>query len=62
MVRATSLGPTLFPIVFAGLVGRLMRTISVWRAQRGVKLGVWELLQQHRTFTNSKIVLGTAAW
>ncbi|MCJ1302013.1 hypothetical protein MMC08_004814 [Hypocenomyce scalaris] len=44
IVRATSLGPTLFPIIFASLVGRLMRSVSVWRAQNGGKLGFLEQL------------------
>jgi ABC-type sugar transport system permease subunit len=38
IVRATLLGPSVFPIVFAGLVGRFMRSIALWRAEHGGKL------------------------
>lgn len=33
--QAARLGPTLFPIVFAAVVGRLMRTFALWKAERG---------------------------
>jgi hypothetical protein len=38
------LAPTLFPIIFAAVVGRLMRTYALWRAERGANLGIIELL------------------
>lgn len=40
VVQATQLGPTIFPIVFAAIVGSLMRSYALWRAQNGAALGV----------------------
>lgn len=42
--QATKLAPTLFPVIFAAVVGRFMRTYALWRAERGASLGVLELL------------------
>ena len=42
--QTAKLAPTLFPVIFAALVGRLMRTAALWRAERGASLGVLELL------------------
>lgn len=42
--QAARLGPTLFPIIFAAVVGRLMRTYALWRAERGASLGILEQL------------------
>ncbi|KAK5946706.1 hypothetical protein PMZ80_000849 [Knufia obscura] len=42
--QAAKLGPTLFPIVFAAIVGRLMKTYALWRAERGASLGILEQL------------------
>jgi hypothetical protein len=36
--------PTIFPIVFAAIAGRLMRCIAQWLAERGAKLGLLEQL------------------
>ena len=36
--------PTIFPIVFAAVVGRLMRCIAQWLAESGIKLGLLEQL------------------
>ena len=33
-----------FPIIFAAVVGRLMRTYALWKAERGTRLGVLEQL------------------
>ena len=38
--RATLLGPTIFPIMFAALVGSTLKTIARFRAEHGAKLGV----------------------
>lgn len=40
VVQATHLGPTIFPIVFAAIVGSMMRSYALWRAQNGAALGV----------------------
>lgn len=42
--QAAKLGPTLFPIIFAAVVGRLMRVVALWRAERGAPLGILEQL------------------
>lgn len=42
--QAAKLGPTLFPIIFAAVVGRLMRTLALWKAERGAPLGILEQL------------------
>lgn len=42
--EAARVAPTLFPIVFAAVVGRLMRNFALWRAERGERLGLIEQL------------------
>lgn len=42
--EAAKLGPTLFPIIFAAVVGRLMRCYALWRAEHGTSLGILEQL------------------
>lgn len=42
--QAAKIAPTLFPVVFAAVVGGFMRTYALWRAERGSSLGVLELL------------------
>ena len=38
--RATLLGPTVFPIMFAALVGSTLKTFARFRAEHGARLGV----------------------
>jgi hypothetical protein len=40
IVNAAKLGPTIFPIIFAAVVGRLMKSLALWRAEKGTNLGV----------------------
>ncbi|ERF73579.1 hypothetical protein EPUS_07513 [Endocarpon pusillum Z07020] len=42
--RAAEFGPTLYPIIFAAVCGRLMRTYALWRAEKGEELGILEQL------------------
>lgn len=42
--QAAKLGPTLFPIIFAAVVGRFMRCYALWRAECGSSLGILEQL------------------
>ncbi|RMZ89648.1 hypothetical protein DV736_g3123, partial [Chaetothyriales sp. CBS 134916] len=44
VVQAAKFGPTAFPIIFAAVVGRLMRAYALWKAERGTRLGVLEQL------------------
>ncbi|CAD6588389.1 MAG: hypothetical protein ASARMPREDX12_003254 [Alectoria sarmentosa] len=41
---AITLGPTLFPILFAAIVGRSLRSLASFQAERGAKLGTLEQL------------------
>ncbi len=34
------LAPTIFPLAFAALVGRSLKRIALWKAERGTTLGV----------------------
>lgn len=40
IIQAAKLGPTVFPIVFAAVVGRLMKSLALWKVERGSELGV----------------------
>lgn len=42
--QAAKLSPTLFPIMFAAVCGRFMRTYALWRAEKGSALGILEQL------------------
>ena len=44
IIEAAKLGPTVFPIVFAAIIGRLMKSVALWRAQHGTNLGFLEQL------------------
>ena len=44
VLEAAKIAPTIFPIIFAAVVGRLMRTYALWKAERGTRLGVLEQL------------------
>ncbi|KAF2501242.1 hypothetical protein BU16DRAFT_569391 [Lophium mytilinum] len=41
---ATQLGPTIFPILFAAIIGRSMKMIARYLAEKGAKLSTLELL------------------
>lgn len=38
--QAIALSPTVFPIVFAAIVGRFFRSLGLYWAERSVKLGI----------------------
>lgn len=42
--QAAKLGPTIFPIIFAAVIARLLKTYALWRAERGACLGILEQL------------------
>ncbi|KAI9891281.1 MAG: hypothetical protein M1814_002971 [Vezdaea aestivalis] len=48
--RATQLGPSIWPIVFAGIIGRSMKNIARFRAERGSTLGFLEQSMGSTTF------------
>ncbi|PGH13491.1 hypothetical protein AJ79_03621 [Helicocarpus griseus UAMH5409] len=52
IMEVTSLIPTVFPIVFAALVGYFFRVYGTFRAERGVRLGTLEqLIGSHSFFS-----------
>ncbi|KAJ2902875.1 hypothetical protein MKZ38_010686 [Zalerion maritima] len=49
--EATKLGPTVFPILFAALVGRALKHIARFKAERGIKISVlWPLMNCRTLF------------
>jgi hypothetical protein len=46
-------GPTVFPITFATIVGRAIKSLSLWRLQEGERIGVLNLLLGCTTITNT---------
>jgi hypothetical protein len=42
--QAANLGPTIFPVLFAVIVRRMLRALALWRAERGARLGTLEQL------------------
>lgn len=38
--QAISLSPTVFPIMFAAIIGKLLRATGLYLAEREIKLGV----------------------
>ncbi|KAL4867168.1 hypothetical protein BDV12DRAFT_210056 [Aspergillus spectabilis] len=43
IIQATNLGPYIIPIVFAAIVGNMMRSLALWRAEKGTALGIQHL-------------------
>ncbi|KAF4303436.1 hypothetical protein GTA08_BOTSDO08862 [Botryosphaeria dothidea] len=42
--EVANLGPSIFPIVFAAVVAKNLRTVSLWQLERGQKVGVLDQL------------------
>jgi hypothetical protein len=40
LLRAMQLGPTVYPLVFACIAGRTLKTIALWKVERGTTVGV----------------------
>ncbi|GIK06734.1 hypothetical protein Aspvir_002384 [Aspergillus viridinutans] len=53
IIQATQLLPSVFPIVFAAIVGGLMRNYALWRAQNCAPLGVLEQLNGSSSFAGT---------
>ncbi|KAL4879215.1 hypothetical protein BJY04DRAFT_220333 [Aspergillus karnatakaensis] len=53
VTQATQLGPTVFPIVFAAIVGALMRSYGLWKAQNCATLGLLEQLNGSTSFAGT---------
>ncbi|KAK8216130.1 hypothetical protein IWZ01DRAFT_566039 [Phyllosticta capitalensis] len=59
IVQAAKYAATFWPIAFAAVVGSMARTIALYRAERGVKLGVLEMFMRCQTlFSTVKEILG----
>ena len=43
-LQAIRYGPTVFPIIFAAIVARLMRSLALWKCEKGSSLGFLEQL------------------
>ncbi|KAL4881170.1 hypothetical protein BJY04DRAFT_218349 [Aspergillus karnatakaensis] len=53
VIQATNLAPSIFPIVFAAIVGGMMRSFALWRAERCSSLGTLEQLDGSTSFAGS---------
>lgn len=40
MQKAIKLSPTVFPIIFAAIIGKFFRALGLYGAERGIRLGV----------------------
>ncbi|KAF3022634.1 hypothetical protein E8E14_013960 [Neopestalotiopsis sp. 37M] len=55
IIMVTQLGPTIFPIVFASIVGHFCRNYSRWRLEKpdGIKLGVLEQIASSQSLSSA---------
>ncbi|KAK4494499.1 hypothetical protein PRZ48_014797 [Zasmidium cellare] len=54
LINATKIqGPTIFPILFAAVLGRALKAIMLWRLERGERLGLLDLLAGSTTVVNT---------
>ncbi|KAK4539710.1 hypothetical protein LTR36_010421 [Oleoguttula mirabilis] len=53
LLEATKYGPTIFPILYAAVVGRAVKGFLSWRLERGERLGVLDLLAGSSTLVNA---------
>ncbi|KAK2774983.1 hypothetical protein FQN52_000195 [Onygenales sp. PD_12] len=55
IVQATKLGPSIFPIVFAAIVGNMLRRYALWRVENCAPLGLLEQLNSSTSFAGTVI-------
>ncbi|RDW68842.1 uncharacterized protein DSM5745_08602 [Aspergillus mulundensis] len=53
VIQAINLTPSIFPIVFAAIVGSMMRSLALWRAERCASLGTLEQLNGSTSFAGT---------
>ncbi|KAL2868164.1 uncharacterized protein BJX67DRAFT_351228 [Aspergillus lucknowensis] len=53
IVQVTHLGPSVFPIIFAAIVGSMMRSIALWKAEKSAPLGLLEQLNGSTSFAGT---------
>ncbi|KEQ69868.1 hypothetical protein M436DRAFT_75635 [Aureobasidium namibiae CBS 147.97] len=44
LVRLSNLGPTIYPILFAAVVGRALKSIAFWKLEKGGRIGTLDRL------------------
>jgi len=45
IMEVTKVIPTIWPLVFAAIVGAMLKIIALWKAQSGTTLGVCDYFQ-----------------
>ncbi|KAL2811248.1 hypothetical protein BJX63DRAFT_433540 [Aspergillus granulosus] len=53
VIQATNLAPSIFPIVFAAIVGNMMRSWALWKAEKCTSLGTLEQLNGSTSFAGT---------
>ncbi|KXT06815.1 hypothetical protein AC578_7250 [Pseudocercospora eumusae] len=53
LYRASRVGPSVFPILFACVIGRVAHTTLLWRLEKGERLGVLDLLAGSTSLTST---------
>ncbi|KAI1411309.1 hypothetical protein F5Y13DRAFT_191584 [Hypoxylon sp. FL1857] len=53
LLQATKYGPSVFPILFACVVGRAAHAILIWRLERGARVGTLDLLAGSTSLTST---------
>lgn len=64
--EAAKVSPSIFPVVFAAIVGRLMKSLALWYAERGASLGLLEQMtgSQNLAATLERFIFipGVSVW
>ncbi|KAF1841526.1 uncharacterized protein K460DRAFT_408986 [Cucurbitaria berberidis CBS 394.84] len=55
LLNAAKYGPTVFPIIFASVIGRMTHAILCWRLAKGERMGILDLLATNTSFTSTVI-------
>ncbi|KAF2123504.1 hypothetical protein P153DRAFT_413440, partial [Dothidotthia symphoricarpi CBS 119687] len=55
LLRATKYGPTVFPILFASIIGRAAHAILLWRLEKGERVGLLDTLASSTSLTSTVI-------
>ncbi|KAL4922418.1 hypothetical protein BDW62DRAFT_197093 [Aspergillus aurantiobrunneus] len=53
IIQTTNLGPSIFPIVFAAIVGGTMQSYALWKAEKSATLGLLEQLNGSTSFAGT---------
>ena len=48
VIDVTRIAPSIWPIVFSGILGNSIRTLADWQLERGISLLVWILTALRR--------------